>query len=66
MPFLDFNVDLSIFGLGLQVVLLNEWLGGEFEGQGHVFIPIKWYVEVDGFDIGCRKSFPGGTYDAVP
>jgi len=55
---LDFNVDISIFGIGLQAVLVNEWLEDECEEHVHVFIPAEWCVEVEVFGVGCRKLRP--------
>ena len=53
-----FNVDISIFGLGLQIVLAGKRLGDEFDCHVHVFVPFKWCAEVEVFDVSHSTFCP--------
>ena len=41
-------------------------MGDEIEWHTHVLISFEWHVEVEIFDVSCRKPGPGGVNEAIP
>ncbi len=54
-----FNVDPSIGHQVGEVVGVNDLLWDDVEAESHVFVFVKWSVEVEIGDIQCCESSQG-------
>lgn len=62
----DFDVDKSILGMLVEVVLLYDVLGENVEGHFHVFISCHGCAEVEVFDVDAHVPGSWCADGAVP
>ena len=62
----DFHVNETIFGLGAEIILLDDVVRNDLERDTHVFVSVEWCSEVEQFEISGEVSCIGGADYTVP
>ena len=64
-PLADFDIHKAVVEEGLQVVLFDDCVGEEPDGNAHVFVAFHWCTEVKILEIGGHEHGIGRGEDAV-
>ncbi len=65
-PLTDFHVDITIYSLVEESILLDDVLWKEGERHFYVFILVEWHVKVYVLDVGAGKTCSFCADLAVP
>ena len=63
--FADFHINSSVGGQGAKIVLADDFVRDNVQGNLHVFVPGHWSVIIKVFYVQGQEPGIGGGYDTI-